>query len=193
MKVTDNTNEWNEDFEVVIGGFIAPHTHNNRPASHEEGAVRALIAGMRARPGDYGPMTAGSAWNLIYDHHLMFTESNSGWITREGYVLGAAYAAHERLLNYLGILTRDAEAWGWVRFSRIAKYKCMFRLSPAQKEALEECGLLIDSGEEMLKPAFPGREAGAWSELPDETRMLLEEKAALKPERIKRVRKPSQV
>lgn len=142
-----------ETYDDVVRDFCQPG-HLGRVRTFDERTMRILLDGMVANPGPTGTMYPAQAWNIVMDHGLLLDGADSGWLMRDGRMLGANYAAHERLLGYLGIIAADAEAMGWARVSRRRGFKCMFRLSPEQRSALEDIGTLVDDGEERLKPRF---------------------------------------
>jgi hypothetical protein len=142
-------------FEEVVTWFTMPRREGS-VGTHDETLLRELLAGMQARPGYSAPMTPAKAWNLILEHDLLYRESRNGWVTREGVMMGVAYAAHDRLLDYLGMTTEDADSRGWARVKRNG-YQCRFRLTRKQRACIEDAGVLIDDGEEILKPRAPAR------------------------------------
>jgi hypothetical protein len=64
-----------------------------------------------------------------------------------------ATEAYERLLAYLGTTAREVEARGWARVGN-GGFQCLFRLSRSQRERIEEAGLLVDDGAELIKPRW---------------------------------------
>lgn len=136
-----------------LNRWLCEPDHNGRIRCADPRRARILVDGMIARPGSTGKMKPSLAWGLICDHGLMMDSSSSGWLTRDGTMLGAGYAAHERLLAYLDIIAADCEAMGWARISRHG-FKCSFRLTKEQHAHIEDLGLLVDDGEERLKPRF---------------------------------------
>ena len=82
-------------------------------------------------------------WNRVVEMDLVDPEARWGWIDRDGKVWGCTFAAHERLLRYLGVNVEDAEKRGWVRFSH-DDYQCLRRLSEAQKDTLRRKGISLD-------------------------------------------------
>ena len=161
----DRIETWNDLKASLLTGF------NGRQGTHAEADVVMLVACLRERPWPHmsredDPMSPAMAWEIIYDRRFMFHDDDTGWVTREGLMLGAGYGSHERLLDHLGIATPDAERWGWVRVSRIFRYQCMFSLSKAQVARLSDIGMQVDKGDERLQPAFPALDMMAeWKEL----------------------------
>lgn len=121
--------------------------------THDEAMLRQLLIGMQERPGYSAPMTPSTAWSLILEHGLMYRDARCGWVTREGVMLGAFFAAHERLLKYLGTTASDVEARGWARVGN-GGFQCLFRLSAKQRARIKDAGLLVDDGAELLKPRW---------------------------------------
>lgn len=118
----------------------------------DEAEIRDLVEKMIAKPDpvDGSPMTASRVWNSIVRYGLLYRDAGIGWVIREGKMLSADWGAHEKLLHWLGIETKDAENMGWALVEPHG-YQCKFRLSKAQKRRIEETGKLVDSGEERLK------------------------------------------
>lgn len=141
-----------ETYDDVVRWSCDPD-HNGRIHTADPRRMRILLDGMIARPGSSGTMYPDRAWGIIAEHGLMLDFASSGWLTRDGTMLGAGYAAHERLLTYLDIIAADAEAMGWARISRRG-FKCGFRITGKQRNRIEDLGLLVDDGEERLKPKF---------------------------------------
>lgn len=56
------------------------------------------------------------ALSYTLKHDFFCKQTRSGWITRRGKILACGYAAHERLLSWLGLEASDVEDAGWVRF-----------------------------------------------------------------------------
>lgn len=140
-------------YEEVIEWFCT-----GKRITHDEKLLRKLLDGMLSKPDPVVKcidVTPSKAWNWIIDFGLLFKGGRSGWITPKGEFYSAAYAAHERLLYWLDIDTKDAEAAGWARFNH-NYYQCAFRVSAAQKRILVESGHEIDMGKERLKPRWPG-------------------------------------
>jgi hypothetical protein len=61
--------------------------------THDEAMLRQLLTGMQEHPGLSAPMRPSTAWSLILEHGLMYRDARSGWVTREGVMLGACFAA----------------------------------------------------------------------------------------------------
>jgi hypothetical protein len=145
--------------EDVIAWFTQDRP--NGPPTHRREDIELLVTGMLTRPDPLYPdreefLTPGMMWNQVYNYGYMYDGSYSGWITREGRILGASYAAHEKLLYWLGVDTKVAEAAGWCRYSRQRGYQCLFRLSLPQKRILKAQGHIVDSGAERMKPVWNG-------------------------------------
>ncbi len=81
---------------------------------------------------------------------------NFGWLRRDGVFIGCAYGNHERLLYWLSMTATDAEEEGWCRVSITAAvpWQCLYRLSPAQRRYLKNCGHVVDNAEELQKPIW---------------------------------------
>ena len=101
-------------------------------------------------------LTPAQMWNQVHNYALMYDGSYSGWLTREGRILGANYAAHEKLLYWLGVDTKDAEQAGWVRYSRMQGYQCLYRMTAKQRRVLEGLGHNVDMSVERTKPSWNG-------------------------------------
>jgi hypothetical protein len=155
--------------EDVVSDVCAPRTDGYVPRDHEE--VRALAECMSTMSfsADYeeeGPMTPWSIANAFWDLGLLHKMARMGWIRPDGRVFGCAYGAHERLLRWMGVSAKEAEEGGWVRVGQY-KFQCAYRMTREQKERVESFGMLVDDGEERLKPRMP-REIGELSiNLPD--------------------------
>jgi hypothetical protein len=124
--------------------------------SHDEATVRDLIERMMAAPNPFGgdtPVTATKAWSWIVEFGLLEKGGRRGWVTREGKVLSSGYGHHERLLNWLGVDTKDAEAAGWARIGA-HNWQSTFKVTRAQKLRIEEAFLKVDSAAERSKPAW---------------------------------------
>ena len=170
-----------QTWEDVMASFVT--RFDGTRGTHDEDDIRLLVAGMRARPWDSNrgylqgrDMRPAEGWNAVFDRGLMFRGSCSGWVTRQGMMLGADLASHERLLDYLGLVTADVEKWGWARVtaSRLRGYRCLLALSRAQANRIEECGILVDKGYERIQPRFPAMDMpAAWAGLPAETQAWL--------------------
>jgi hypothetical protein len=144
-----------ETVDDVVRWFTeGPHGH-----LYDAADLRNLVQRMVSMPNPFGyggndcPVTPDQAWNWIHDFHLMANDGRSGWITREGKMLSAAWGAHERLLHWLGMEAGEVEAAGWVRSSPHG-WQCRFKLSREQINRLEEGGHLVDDGAERLKPVW---------------------------------------
>lgn len=147
--------------EDVIEWFASDRP--NGPPTHRREDIELLVAGMRKRPdpvlsydGKNYFLTPGEMWNHVHNYCLMYNGSHAGWITREGRILGANFAAHEKLLYWLGVDTKDAEQAGWVRFSRMQKYQCLYRMTTKQRRILEAHGHNVDMAVERTKPMWNG-------------------------------------
>lgn len=134
-----------------------------RRVLHIESEIRFLITQMVELPNPFSAsfrkewVTDASprdAWNWVINFGLLYTTARHGWVMPEGKLLSANWAAHERLLYWLGLETADVEAAGWARVGPHG-YQCMYRLTRAQKDRIEKSGLLVEKADERLKPARP--------------------------------------
>lgn len=128
--------------------------------SHNPDQIRKLAESMitRPHPAHGSVVDIGQAWNEIIDHSYLSIHSMIGWVDRGGVLHSCGCGAHDRLLYWMDMEPVDAESLGWCRIggfpSRPMGYQCNFRLTRDQKACLERVGILVDDGEERLKPVW---------------------------------------
>lgn len=132
--------------------------------THNAADIRMLVDAMLGKPhpfdhsSDPGVVEIPHLCNWIADFGLLYRDSNSAWVTREGKVYAAAYGAHERLLGWLGYECHAVEQLGWVRtrlmFGGSVSYQCLYRLSPAQSSWMKKNGIAVDRSYEITRPIW---------------------------------------
>lgn len=135
-----------ESFEELIAYLI-------RDGRCEEADARRVIEGIKGRDWGGRQVSPEFCWGTIVDFGFLDGQARAGWVTREGRMLSAAWGAHERLLDLLGLEAREVEVRGWVRVTPHG-WQCEYRMSREQRRRVEECGFVVDDGGERLKPPW---------------------------------------
>lgn len=135
-----------ESFEELIA-------YLTRDGRCEETDARRVIEGIKGHDWGGRNVTPEFCWGTIVDFGFLDGQARAGWITREGRMLSAAWGAHERLLDLLGLEVREVEERGWARVTPHG-WQCEFRMSREQRRRVEDCGFLVDDGAERLKPRW---------------------------------------
>lgn len=146
-------------FEVDIKtreDFIEFFSGADDPYIHPQDAVR-LIDGILDKPSPWGKtMSIRDCVSLTWNNYLMFRDARFGWVDRDGKLWGCSYAAHERLLNVMGL----GEAWkvegdGWLRVG-LNRIKSVFQINEKQAATLEDMGHKVPWEEQRALPVYTG-------------------------------------
>lgn len=128
----------------VVKSFVEGH---NGPW-HDPVDLRRLLEAMTTMPDPSDKyndrrLSPGECYNRIQQYGLMYLRARTGWVDRSGKLWGCGYAAHEKLLYWLGLEAREVEAMGWARVGPHTTQH-MFRLSREQRKAIREMGKSFD-------------------------------------------------
>jgi hypothetical protein len=160
MKIRDDgLDEYRDNPLETVDDVVRYYARGPRK-THDEALVRTLVERMVSMRDpfvpegvDSAPVTPAKAHRWINTFSLLYENGTLGWLDREGRFYSCAYAAHERLLDWLGWETADLERAGWARVGPHGT-QCLFRLSPAQRRAINKAGRLFDAEKDRLKPVW---------------------------------------
>lgn len=139
-----------EDAEI-IAEIVREISH-----SHRRGDALLLATAMLGKPdpsdATVKSMKKSHVLRSIENYGLLEKGSRFGWVRPDGQMLCCAYAAHDRLLHWLGMTAHEAETAGWARVGE--RVQCLVKMTSAQIRRIEALGHQVDREKNAEMPAI---------------------------------------